>query len=63
MKFFKKQLIFFLPLLFSLAVHFLFSYVIWDINPANWDIMARMFSSVFMVIACVVGVLISKNEL
>ncbi len=50
-----------LPLCCFAAIHFIFSYVIWDLNPNNWSIAARYWSAFLGVVAMVSGGLIAHD--
>ena len=50
-----------LPLCFFAVIHLIFSYVIWDLNPNNWSIDARLWSAILGAAAMVFGGLIAHD--
>jgi len=51
-----------LPLCFFAAIHLIFSYAIWDLNPKNWSLDARFWSGFLGVAAMVFGGLIAHDS-
>jgi len=42
--------------------YLLISFVLWDLNPANWDMGTRFYSSVFATLLALVTILGEKND-
>ena len=50
-----------LPFGMFVVIHLIFSYIMWDLNPSNWEIKVRFLSAFFGLIAIVAGVLVTEN--
>jgi|TARA_R110000744_G_scaffold339888_1_gene445020 hypothetical protein len=52
----KKYLYVTLPLIGVIIVHLMMSYANWDLNPRNWDEPWRIISTIFMMLAIIIGI-------
>tara|TARA_R110001599_G_scaffold6780_6_gene33846 strand:- start:356 stop:547 length:192 start_codon:yes stop_codon:yes gene_type:complete len=52
----KKYLYVTLPLIGVITVHLMMSYANWDLNPGNWDEPWRIISTIFMMLAIIIGI-------